>query len=405
MSFVPTREAALRRLDDFVRDGAARYAQRRNVDPGHGEIGGVSALSPWIRRRALLESEACARVLQTHTWPQVEKYVQEICWRTYWKGWLQQRPGVWTQYLAACDTAQAQVDSEGALRRRYRAALDAQTDIACFDQWREELADTGHLHNHARMWFASIWIFTLRLPWALGAALFLRELLDGDPASNTLSWRWVAGLHTRGKHYLARAENIARFTNHRHDPRGQLNEDAPPLPLDDESPRIALPAYPVPDWQQPAVLVLHEDDLHAASLMPVDQHALRGVAVLAPAAACGSEPDPRTEHVRSFVQSLVEDAAHGARAEIGVPAEVLGPMELLRWARGLGAAQLIVPVAPVGPEADRLEALRRQVLAQGLAWTPLMRDWDRAFWPHATRGFFQLRERIPGVLRALGLAA
>ncbi|MCK7502530.1 MAG: hypothetical protein MZW92_81430 [Comamonadaceae bacterium] len=68
------------------------------------------------------------------------------------------------------------------------------------------------LHNHARLWFASLWIFTLELPWALGADFFLRHLLDGDPASNTLSWRWVVGLQTPGKIYLARADNIARFT-------------------------------------------------------------------------------------------------------------------------------------------------------------------------------------------------
>ncbi len=68
---------------------------------------------------------------------------------------------------------------------------------------------TGYLHNHARMWFASIWIFTLRLPWELGADFFLRHLLDGDPASNTLSWRWVGGMQTMGKTYLARADNIA----------------------------------------------------------------------------------------------------------------------------------------------------------------------------------------------------
>lgn len=57
------------------------------------------------------------------------------------------------------------------------------------------------------LWFASVWIFTLRPPWELGADLFMRQLLDGDPASNTLSWRWVAGMHTRGKHYLARRDN------------------------------------------------------------------------------------------------------------------------------------------------------------------------------------------------------
>ena len=94
------------------------------------------------------------------------------------------------------------------------------TGIDCFDAWARELVATGYLHNHARMWFASIWIFTLRLPWELGADFFLRHLIDGDPASNTLSWRWVAGLQTAGKTYLATAENIARFTGGRFAPQG-----------------------------------------------------------------------------------------------------------------------------------------------------------------------------------------
>jgi deoxyribodipyrimidine photo-lyase len=63
--------------------------------------------------------------------------------------------------------------------------------LPCFDAWTRELIETGYLHNHVRMWFASIWIFTLRLPWTLGAAVVLRRLLDGDPASNTLSFESV----------------------------------------------------------------------------------------------------------------------------------------------------------------------------------------------------------------------
>jgi deoxyribodipyrimidine photo-lyase len=73
-------------------------------------------------------------------------------------------------------------------------ATFGRTGIACFDQWTGELLETGYLHNHARVWFSSIWIFTLRLPWKLGADFFIRFLNDGDSASNTLSWRWVAGL-------------------------------------------------------------------------------------------------------------------------------------------------------------------------------------------------------------------
>tara|TARA_B100000401_G_scaffold104532_1_gene67742 strand:+ start:25 stop:738 length:714 start_codon:yes stop_codon:yes gene_type:complete len=78
------------------------------------------------------------------------------------------------------------------------------------------------------MWFASIWIFTLKLPWQLGAEFFLKYLLDGDSASNTLSWRWVAGLQSKGKHYLAQSWNIEKFTNNRFT-EIKLNESASPI--------------------------------------------------------------------------------------------------------------------------------------------------------------------------------
>ena len=75
------------------------------------------------------------------------------------------------------------------------------------------------------MWFASIWIFTLELPWQLGAEFFMQHLYDGDAASNTLGWRWVAGVQTQGKHYLASEWNIKKFTNNRFQ-NIQLNENA-----------------------------------------------------------------------------------------------------------------------------------------------------------------------------------
>ena len=79
------------------------------------------------------------------------------------------------------------------------------------------------------MWFASIWIHTLELQWELGADFFLKHLLDGDPASNTLSWRWVAGIHTKGKMYLADENNIKKFTLDRFKPQNKLNQ-SPKIP-------------------------------------------------------------------------------------------------------------------------------------------------------------------------------
>ena len=87
-----------------------------------------------------------------------------------------------------------------------------ETEIECFNDWVKELKNFNYLHNHTRMLFASIWIFTLKLPWQKGAEFFMKNLFDGDAASNTLSWRWVAGIQTKGKNYLAKSWNISKFT-------------------------------------------------------------------------------------------------------------------------------------------------------------------------------------------------
>ena len=84
----------------------------------------------------------------------------------------------------------------------YKNATDGNTSIECFNEWVNELKENNYLHNHARMWFASIWVFTLELPWQLGAEFFMKHLYDGDAAANTLGWRWVAGIQTQGKNYL-----------------------------------------------------------------------------------------------------------------------------------------------------------------------------------------------------------
>ncbi|MBY0335215.1 MAG: deoxyribodipyrimidine photolyase, partial [Acetobacteraceae bacterium] len=224
----------------------AAYAQGRNTDPGPGRRRDVAMLSAHVRHRLVTEAELVGTALARHGPRAAETFIQEVFWRSYWKGFLELRPAMWAGYRARVAADHAALATQGGLRRGYEAAAAGATGIGCFDAWAAELQETGWLHNHARLWFASIWIFTLRLPWTLGADLFLRHLADADAASNTLSWRWVAGIQTPGKHYLARAENIARHTGGRFDPRGELDEDATPLAEAGPPPPGPLPPADAP---------------------------------------------------------------------------------------------------------------------------------------------------------------
>ena len=207
-----TRAAGDAIFQAFVPRMGRRYAGGRNTDHRPGAQKAVSVPSPYVRRRLVLKQDAVAAALAAHGPDDAEKFVQEVIWRGYFKGWLERRPQVWASYRAGLDADLTALDRDRRLRRDVDRAMNGQTGLECFDAWATELVETGYLHNHARMWFASIWIFTLDLPWRLGADFFYRHLLDGDAASNTLGWRWVAGLHTRGKRYPADAQNIATFT-------------------------------------------------------------------------------------------------------------------------------------------------------------------------------------------------
>jgi len=220
MKFEISREGALKQLDAFINSELANYSFKRNFDLGPKDKSNVSCLSPYISHRLITEYEVAKSVLAKFPYQKVEKYIQEIFWRVYWKGWLELRPQVWTDFIE--DLKGLKEDDN------YKKAINGETQIECFNDWVKELKENNYLHNHTRMWFASIWIFTLNLPWQKGAEFFMKHLFDGDAASNTLSWRWVAGLQTKGKHYVAQSWNISKFTNNKYK-NIKLNENASPL--------------------------------------------------------------------------------------------------------------------------------------------------------------------------------
>ena len=354
----------------------------------------MSRLSPFVRYRLVTEAEVVAQVLGRHDFHAAEKFVQEVLWRTYWKGWLEMRPEIWSRYLAGRDTDRERFHDTHALAD----AEAGRTGIEGFDDWARELVTTGYLHNHARMWFASIWIFTLRLPWTLGADFFLRHLIDADPASNTLSWRWVAGLQTAGKTYLATADNIARYTNGRFAPKG-LAKVAPALteaPIPAPTP---LSAHPVWDERAPSLLLVTHEDLHPESLFPVGSRFSNALIINDHTLLWG-------EGARQFVSAAITDAAARLASRFNCGVEItntLDPETLIAAARAAGTRQILTADTPIGPVAEALARSEPVLAREGISLVRVRRPWDSAFWPHAKRGFFAFKEQMPHLLRAGGL--
>ncbi|MDC0363915.1 DNA photolyase [Candidatus Pelagibacter sp.] len=221
MIFEASRAKAVDKLNNFVENNLSDYSKLRNFDFGPNNRTNISCLSPYITHGVINELELIDKSLKKFSFTKNEKFIQEVLWRVYWKGWLELRPNVWSDYLIELD----KIKSEFKNKQNYLDAIEGKTNIECFNQWIIELKENNYLHNHTRMWFASIWIFTLGLPWQLGAEFFMQHLYDGDAASNTLGWRWVAGVQTQGKHYLASEWNINKFTNNRFK-NIKLNENA-----------------------------------------------------------------------------------------------------------------------------------------------------------------------------------
>ncbi len=224
MNFEPSREFAIKKLEDFIDKNLHEYSKLRNFDFGPEQRKNVSSISPYITHGILSETEVIKNSLKKFSFAKNEKFVQEVLWRIYWKGWLELRPMVWSDYIIEL----RKLKKDFYNNKNYLNAIEGKTNIECFNYWISEIKKYNYLHNHARMWFASIWIFTLNLPWQLGAEFFMKYLLDGDSASNTLGWRWVAGVQTKGKNYIASEWNIKKFTNNRFS-QIKLNENPQPI--------------------------------------------------------------------------------------------------------------------------------------------------------------------------------
>ncbi len=398
--WTPTRQHALGLLEDFLPHAGRDYAASRNFDLGPGDRSNVSGLSPYVRHRLIREEEIVSAVRTRHSSSAAEKFLQEVVWRTYWKGWLEIHPGVWPSYRDELTSLTQRLETDLALNARYSDALSGKSGLTCLDQWVRELIENGYLHNHARMWFASLWIFTLKLPWALGADFFYRHLLDGDPASNTLSWRWVAGLQTKGKTYAAQAENIDRYTQGRIRPQEPFASECLPIRGSDVYPTVRLKPR---DRVEPGTvaLLITEEDLHVESLhLP----GTKPVAVAGVQATSDRSRWPTSPLVQGFASGALADGLQRAGVHFDLCTCELESWEhILDWAKSLGVNQVVTAEASIGPVRDRLQVLEASLLRHGVRLVRIRRDWDDALWPLATKGFFPFKEKLPTVLASLGL--
>jgi deoxyribodipyrimidine photo-lyase len=374
------REQGLAKLKEFTENHLSNYAKSRNFDYGPDKRNNVSNLSKYITHRIIDEQEVIQIAHSKFAYIKIEKFIQEVFWRTYWKGWLEMRPKVWTSYIEDLKQLEKQKDSA-----EYQQAISGKTSIECFNDWASELIKYNYLHNHARMWFASIWIFTLKLPWQLGADFFLKHLLDGDAASNTLSWRWVAGLQTKGKNYLATKSNINTFSAKKYEVL-KLNDQVSSL-FETKSFEIQ-PLHFDKVENEESLFLLHNLD---SNFVQKFHNKYNHFALLDFNSILESKN--YSKQVLDFKSSINEELIGQLKTNFNSDLVIKNAKDLLKIVKDKNIKNIITPYINCGYENDFMNEIRKKIKI-----TYLARDYDQLCYPFATKGFFGFKEQIPKIL-------
>ena len=377
MIFEASRAKAVDKLNHFVENNLSEYSKLRNFDFGTDNRSNISCLSPYITHGIINELEVIDKSLKKFSFQKNEKFIQEVLWRVYWKGWLELRPNVWSDYLMELDNLRDEYKSN----HSYLRAIEGKTDIECFNQWIIELKENNYLHNHARMWFASIWIFTLELPWQLGAEFFMKHLYDGDAASNTLGWRWVAGVQTQGKHYLASEWNIKKFTNNRFQ-NIKLNENAPPKISGKSFPMIKQ-EFNNPQNLEEKNLLIFENNL-SFEITDFKENRFKKIYIIS------NRNENRSiklgEKLVKFKSLLMKDQEQRLKDK-SIDCEVVDVSEIKNIKNYYG----LYPT--VGENLDYLNS-------NNLKIDFLYRNLDQLAWQYCNKGFFNFKNYIPKIISA-----
>lgn len=380
--FIPSKNAALDRVNQYVSEKLIHYQSKRNHDFGGVDANYVSYLSPYLRHRVITEEYVIKQALSLYPFNKIEKFIQEILWRTYWKGWLQLRPKVWGDYKRDLEKIK--------LNHNLNDILEYKTDIECFNDWTKELIENNYLHNHVRMWYASIWIHTLKLPWQLGADFFMKYLFDGDPASNTLSWRWVAGLQTRDKSYLATKSNIHKFTGGRCSLKDHALATLPVNHTFLDYPPNSMKFNEMIDieWDEnTGLLITCEDlDLETATdiVFPV-QHAYMLVAT-------PEENGVYSNSVLNFKKELCLDVVNNINKKIHSVSNS-DEIDLVSWIQENKLKKIVTLSTPVGYINDYLNGKKNEMKDYSVEFVKIFREYDMKFWNFANKGFFNFFQK------------
>ena len=381
MKSLPNHLNAFKQLQNFIENGLQDYSKKRNYDFGIGNRTNISCLSPFISRRILHEKDVVFHCLEKHNLQKIEKFIQEVFWRTYWKGWLEGRPQIWRLYNEKLDEYKNKSMKTNYLKD-YNKAISGQTGIKCFDSWVEELKSYGYLHNHTRMWFASIWIFTLNLPWELGADFFYKNLLDADAASNTLSWRWVAGLHTPGKIYLARQDNIEKYSNFSFSNKLQLTQNVTP-------PDHTTYEYIQPDYSNNNSKKINYFLVNSKNLI-YDEEKIKYLKSATVLFFDDQYKDNNSELKNNFNELAKDEYIKWLTSKKIKTQKLLNENEMSQFFKGIDQ-DFYTFYPSIGYENDIMRGL---VQKYSIKLKFIYDDYDLFCWPHARSGFFKFKSKI-----------
>ena len=180
-----------------------RYGPTRNFGDG-----AVTELSPYVTHGIIHLNDIREYALKTCTTPaQITPFIQQLSWRDFWHRMATQHPEwIWHDV----EPYKTGFNAKDYATELPNDIVTAQTGVACLDAFIRALIETGHVHNHARMYLASYIVHFRRISWQTGARWFLTHLIDGDEASNNLSWQWIASTFSH-KPYIFNLDNVAKY--------------------------------------------------------------------------------------------------------------------------------------------------------------------------------------------------